>query len=106
MVSQTIVEAVYKDGAADPKVDPLNSQKNLKPEEHQELLDALNSHWADASEEEKASEEYRKNYIAIGAMVNMEIQITDGGITVPVDEPVDGAPVEGAPTEGEPAVVA
>ena len=102
VVSKTIVETVYADGSDTPKIDPLNSQKNLKPEENQELLDALNSHWVNASEEEKASAEYRKNYIAIGAMANLEILITDGGITIPeVNEPIEGAPVEGAPVVNE-----
>ena len=83
VISQTMVETVYADETTDePVMNPLNSGKTLQEEEKQELLNAMNAKWEQSSEDEKISEDYQKKYIAIGAMMNVSIQITDAGIVI------------------------
>ena len=83
VISQTMVETVYANGTeAEPVMNPLNSGKNLQENEKQELLDALNNKWNQASEEEKTSTDYQNKYVAIGAMMNVPVQITNSGIVI------------------------
>lgn len=82
VISQTMVETVYANGAEeDPVLNPLNSGRTLQETEREELLGALNEQWNGATEEQKADAEYQKQYIAMGSMMNLTIQITDSGIT-------------------------
>lgn len=81
VISQTMVETVYADGGESaPAIDPLNSQRVLKDTERQELLGALNNQWSAATEEQRADASYQKQYVAMASMMNLTIQITDGGI--------------------------
>lgn len=83
VISQTMVETVYANGTEEqPVINPLNSGKNLQDSEKQELLDAMNNKWNQASDEEKASADLQNKYVAIGAMMNISIQITDSGIGI------------------------
>lgn len=81
VISQTMVETVYANGTeSDPVVDPLQSQRTVNETEKQEILDALNNQWENATEEQKADSDYQKQYIAMGSMLNMSVQITASGI--------------------------
>jgi len=81
VVSQTIVETVYTgENADEPVVNPLNSGKTLGDDDKQQLLDAMNAKWESASTEEKTDTEYQKQYVAIGALLNLPLEITAGGI--------------------------
>lgn len=83
VISQTMVETVYANGTEEePVMNPLNSGKELQETEKEELLTALNNKWNQASEEEKASTELQNKYVAIGAMLNVPIQITNSGIVI------------------------
>lgn len=83
VISQTMVETVYANGTeSDPVVDPLQSQRTVNETEKQEILDALNNQWENATEEQKADSDYQKQYIAMGSMLNMSVQITASGIVV------------------------
>lgn len=83
VVSQTIVETAYPTGEeTDPVNDPLNAGQSLSEEETVEIVDALNARWNAATEEEKASEEYKKTYFAIGSLMNVPLEFTESGIVV------------------------
>ena len=56
--------------------------KTFSEEEQTEVLNALNEQWNSASEEEKSSEDYQKTYLAVGAILNIPIQITEGGVVI------------------------
>lgn len=85
VISQTIVEATFtEENAEDPVLDPLNMGKTLSENEQAQVLDSLNEHWANATEEEKANADYFKTYAAIGAMVNFPITIGEDGTIIPV----------------------
>ena len=81
VISQTMVETVYGEGE-EPVVNPLNMSRELQQTEQEELLDAMNDKWAAASEEEKTSEDYQKQYVAIGALLNLSVQVTEDGIVI------------------------
>ncbi len=80
VISATVVNTVYPEGQNTPVIDPLNSERSLSDTEKTDILTSLNERWANASDAEKADVEYQKTYIAIGAMMNIPIQITDSGI--------------------------
>ena len=84
VVSQTIVQTAYPEDKEDgePVVDPLSMNKTFSEEEQTEVLNALNEQWNSASEEEKSSEDYQKTYLAVGAILNIPIQITEGGVVI------------------------
>lgn len=83
VISQTMVETVYVNGTEEqPVINPLKSGKNLQESEKQELLDAMNNKWNQASDEEKASTDLQSKYVAMGAMMNISIQFTDSGIGI------------------------
>lgn len=80
VITQTIVDTAYADDASDsPALDPLNTGKSLSESEQTQVLNSLNEHWANATEEEKASEDYFKTYAAIGAIVNFPIAVGEDG---------------------------
>ena len=84
VISQTIVEATFtEDSTEEPVLDPLNMGKTLSENEQAQVLDSLNEHWANATEEEKADSDYFKTYAAIGAMVNFPITVDENGNIVP-----------------------
>ena len=83
VISQTMVETVYANGTENaPVINPLNSGKNLQDSEKQDLLDAMNNKWNEATEAEKQSANYHHQYVAVGALMNISIQITDSGIVI------------------------
>ena len=79
VISSTVVDTVYKEGD-DPQNDPLKFEKSLGGNDKDKLVDALNGKWANATDEEKADEEYKKNYVALGALMNIELTFTADGI--------------------------
>ncbi len=84
VISQTIVEATFtEESTEEPVLDPLNMGKTLSENEQAQVLDSLNEHWANATEEEKADADYFKTYAAIGAMVNFPITVDENGNIVP-----------------------
>ena len=85
VISQTIVDATFtEDSSEEPMLDPLNMGKTLTEKEQTQVLDSLNQHWANASDEEKADSEYFKKYAAIGAMVNFPVTVGPDGSIVAV----------------------
>lgn len=80
VVSTTIRETVYPDGGDTPVADPLNTGMTLNDTERTEMLTALNERFA--TEADPTNAQVRQNYIAIGAMVNVPLVITDGGIAI------------------------
>ena len=83
VASATVVETVYgKNGEI--TCDPLNTERELSEEERREVLAILNDRWANADEADRADGEYEKRFVAIGAMMNMELTVTEDGI-VPVE---------------------
>jgi hypothetical protein len=75
-MSKTLVDTVYGEGD-EPKVDPMNSGRNLASNERAELLESLNSKWA-ASPKDEAT---KRQIVAIAAMMNMVVEVTDAGVT-------------------------
>lgn len=75
-MSKTLVDTVYGEGD-EPKVDPMNSGRNLASNERTELLESLNSKWA-ASPKDEAT---KRQIVAIAAMMNMVVEVTDAGVT-------------------------
>ena len=75
-MSKTLVDTVYGEGD-EPKVDPMNSGRNLGSNERTELLESLNSKWA-ASPKDEAT---KRQIVAIAAMMNMVVEVTDAGVT-------------------------
>ena len=85
VISQTIIEATYtEDGATEPVLDPLNLGKDLSENNKTEVIESLNSHWSNATEEEKQDPAYFQKYAAIGAFVNFPVTIGADGTIVPV----------------------
>ncbi len=74
-MSNTVVETVYGEGSS-PKVDPLNSQKNLSDIEKAKLVKSLNDKWQ-ASEKDGAT---KKEIISIAAMMNIKVEVTDDAV--------------------------
>lgn len=84
-MSQTVVQTVYGDTTT-PTTDPLNSQKKLSDDEKTNLLTSLNNKWA-ASDK---SGDTKKEIVAIAAMMNLTVEVTDSGVTevvLPEPEP-------------------
>ncbi len=79
VISNTLTDTVYGDGS-EPKLNPLNSTKELSEEETTELVTALNSELASTSAEEK--EEKAKVLVSAAAILNISVQITDSGIVL------------------------
>ena len=77
VTSTTIRDSVYEEGHA-PAMDPLGTEMVLSAEEEAEILLTMNERWA--NEANRDDETVRRNYIALGSVINMEIVITAGGI--------------------------
>ena len=75
-MSKTLVDTVYGEGD-EPKVDPMNSNRNLGSSEKEELLESLNSKWAASPKDETT----KRQIVAIAAMMNMVVEVTDAGVT-------------------------
>ena len=84
-MSKTVVDTVYADGD-EPKVDPLNSGRNLSETEKTNLIGALNNKWA-ASEKD---DQTKKELTAIAAMMNVAVSVGENGFEMvePEDAPV------------------
>ena len=50
----------------------------LSEEDNAGVISALEERWANATEEEKANEEYVKKYTAIGHIINVPLEVVDG----------------------------
>lgn len=83
VISQTIIEAAYtEESGEEPVIDPLNMGKTLTENEQVQVLESLNQHWANASDDDKSNTDYFKTYAAIGAMVNFPITIGPDGTII------------------------
>ena len=86
-MSKTVVDTVYGEGD-EPKLDPMNSGRNLGSNERAELLESLNSKWA-ASPKDEAT---KRQIVAIAAMMNMNVTVDENGVNevVNADEGLEG----------------
>ena len=82
-MSKTVVETVYADGD-EPKVDPLNSGRNLSQTEKDNLVGAINNKW---NESEK-DDETKKELTAIAAMMNVSVTLGESGFELAETEVV------------------
>ena len=76
VMSQTVVDKVYVDGATEPSTDPLNSKRVLSTQEETELAEALTGKW-NASDK---SDETQKKLVSIAAMLNVEAVLNAEGV--------------------------
>ena len=79
VVSETIINHVYGEGDT-PTMDPLNSERTLSESETGDLVTALNNKWQGATAEEKADPNFNKGLVAMAALVNVSVTITDQGV--------------------------
>lgn len=79
VVSETIINHVYGEGDT-PTMDPLNSERTLSESETGDLVTALNNKWQGATAEEKADPNFNKSLVAMAALVNVSVTITDQGV--------------------------
>lgn len=79
VISSTIVDTAYGENN-EVTNDPLNFGRELGENDRNAAVNALNNQWSSATEEQRADTEYQKTYVAIGALMNMNITVTDGGI--------------------------
>lgn len=84
VISQTIVDTVFTEESDEAVLDPLNIGKPLSETEKGNVLDALNEHWSNATEEQKSDPDYFKTYAAIGAFVSFPIEVNADGTIVAV----------------------
>ena len=77
VISGTIVDTVYADGDQ-ARVDPLNFGAQLNENDRNNTVNALNNQWANSTEEERAAD--ANTYVAIGALMNMNVVVTDNGV--------------------------
>ena len=83
VISQTMVDTVYENGSSsEPVQNPLGSKRQLKDTEKEELEGALNNQWSAASDEQRADQKYQQQYIALGSMMNAEVEMTDNQVTI------------------------
>ncbi len=76
VMSKTLVETVYGDGD-EAKSDPLNSEREITESEKTGFVDAANAKWSSMSTEEQ-NEDSKKELTAIGAVINVKIELVDG----------------------------
>lgn len=79
VVSQTMCDVTYGE-SGEPTTDPLNTGVSLSEQEEGELIQALNENWV--NEANQNDEATRQKYVAAGALVNLNIVVTDAGISV------------------------
>lgn len=79
VVSQTIIDHVYGEGDT-PQLDPLNSERTLNESETNDLVNALNNKWQNATAEEKADPNFDRSIVALAALINVEVNITANGV--------------------------
>ena len=68
VVSETVREAAFPDGATTPVSNPLNQTIVMTEEETSQLEAAMNQNWSSLSLQEKNDPEVKQTYQAIGAM--------------------------------------
>ena len=79
VIAGTIVDTVYGEGE-EPETDPLKFESKMGENDREKAVSALNDKWSSATDEQRADTEYQKTYVAIGALMNMNINITADGI--------------------------
>ncbi len=79
VVKVTMMSTVYPDSAEQPEENPMNARKDLSEAETEELLNALNTRYAE--EKNPTDPDVQRTYVAIGAMVNLPVAVTPDGIT-------------------------
>ena len=81
VVSGSVLDSVYGD-SDEPTVDPLKLEKQLSEKETNDVVSALNDQWLNASAEEKQDGTFEKKIIAIGAIINLNVVVSDSGVVV------------------------
>lgn len=82
VMSQTLVDTVYE-GGEEPKNDPLVSDRQMSQEERDALTASLDAKW----QESDKSEQSKKELIAIAAIMNVSVEITESGVQQVVEQP-------------------
>ena len=95
VVCRTMVNTAYPDGGQTPAKNPLGSEKTPSAEEEAELLAAMNQAWSSSTKEQQADSNYRKTYLAMGAMMNLELALDSAGITKVPSVPENGEQSDG-----------
>ncbi len=75
VMSDTLIEKVYTDGST-PVNDPLNSERTMSQEEKDSFITSLNNEWEKSDKSEKSEQKI----VSIASIMNVEIEITAGGI--------------------------
>ena len=76
VMSSTMVDTVYKDGATEPTLDPLSSNRQMAQEEKDALVNSLNNRWNESDK----SEESRKEILSVAAIMNVTVEINEYGV--------------------------
>lgn len=84
VMSATVVDKVYVDGAQTPSLDPLNSKRVLGDQEKTEFAAAINTSWNASAKDDEA----QKKLISIAAMLNIEITLNAESV-FEIVEPVE-----------------
>ena len=91
IISETFVNSVYgKEGGEEPKLDPLLSNRQLTSAEKTELITALDAKWKtqlESSADKTANAEYQKVLVSIASIVNVQVEITESGVSEVVNTP-------------------
>ena len=81
VVSQTIIDHVYGEDDT-PNADPLNTERKMSEAETNDLLNALNNKWQNASAEERANDNFNRSIVATAALVNVQVSVTSTGVVL------------------------
>jgi len=79
VVSQTVMEQVYGDGS-EPQNDPLVTERAMSEADEAELITALNNKWQNATDEQRADENFKRKLISTAALMNVAVTVTDSGV--------------------------
>lgn len=82
VISKTLVNAVYVDGATEPTKDPLVLDSNLSEDDREEVSEALNSAWNSASGSAEEKEQTKKVLTSIASILNLSVTFSGNGLTV------------------------
>ncbi len=77
VMSKTIVDTVYAEGES-ASHDPLKSERVISDSDKSEFIAAANAKWSGMSAEEQ-NEESKRELVAMAAVLNIKIELTDAG---------------------------
>ena len=79
VVSDTVMEQVYGE-TNDPQSDPLATERTMSEADETELITALNNKWQNATDAQRADENFNKKLISTAALMNVRVVVTDHGV--------------------------